>query len=406
MPAPVIDTFTPNSGGYATAITITGSHFNQATNVSVGGSTVLSFTVVSDGTITALVDTGATGAVSVTTPGGTATAGTFTYQFNPLPIITSITPGTAISGTMEIINGVNFEGVTSVSFGNSPAGQYTVVSPTMITAVVDTSTSDTVTLTNAAGSGEIGGFVFVGTPRIQSKGSNPLCQGQQLNLIAATSNVNATYQWHDGSTAISGATGDTLVVDSAGTYSVNTVVNGVSSPVSAGLTVGVNPVPAPPVISQLGDTLLSSAAAGNEWYNDTTGAAVDTSRIILPGAAGTYWLRVMQNGCVSAFSPAFAYKPPNTDTTSSGGHLVFAPNPATSFVVANFTLAGTSQIDVEIYDINGRLEATYPQVSNGVRLDIAGLPTGLYFIKVYDLGGKTLGSKSCSSYSNLCVFQI
>ncbi len=69
LPAPVINAFTPDSGGYATAITITGGHFNQATNVSIGGMPVLSFTVVSDGTITALVDTGASGAVSVTTPG-------------------------------------------------------------------------------------------------------------------------------------------------------------------------------------------------------------------------------------------------------------------------------------------------------------------------------------------------
>jgi hypothetical protein len=391
LPAPVINTFTPDSGGYATAITITGSHFSQATNVSVGGIPVLSFNVVSDGTVTAVVDTGATGAVSVTTPGGTATAGTFTYQSTALPIITSITPGTAISGTEVIITGANFEGVTSVGFGSSPAGQYAVVSPTRILAVVDTSTSDTITLTNAAGSGVIGGFVFVGTPGIQPGGSNPLCQGQQLSLIAATSNVNTSYQWYNGSTAISGVTGDTLVVDTAGTYSVNAVVNGVSSPVSTGLTVGVNPLPAAPVISQLGDTLLSSAAAGNEWYSDTTAAAVDTGRIFLPGAAGTYWLRVMQDGCVSAFSPSFAYKPPNIDTTGSGEHLIFAPNPATSFMVANFTLTGASMINVEIYDINGRLEATYPQVSNGVRLDIAWLTTGLYFIKVYDLSGKALG---------------
>ncbi len=311
-----------------------------------------------------------------------------------MPIITSISPSAAVSGTVEVITGANFEGVTGVNFGTvAAAGQVTVISATRILAIVDTSTTDKVTLTNATGSGAIGGFVFVGTPGIQVDGSNPLCQAQQLSLIAKTPNANAAYQWYNGSTPIGGETGDTLVVDSTGTYSVNTVVNGISSPVSAGSTVGVNPLPATPVISQQGDTLLSSAVSGNEWYSDTATAVVDTGRIILPGAAGTYWLRVMQNGCVSIFSPAFAYKPPRTDTTASGEHLIFAPNPATSFVVANFTLTGTSLINVDIYDINGRLQATYPQVSNGMRLDIAELPAGFYFIKVYDLSGKALGVK-------------
>jgi FG-GAP-like repeat/IPT/TIG domain/Secretion system C-terminal sorting domain len=391
LSAPVINTFTPDSGGYATAIAISGSHFNQATNISVGGLPVSSFTVVSDNTITAIVDTGTSGDVSVTTPGGTATAGTFTYQSTALPIITSIIPATAISGTEVVITGINFQGLTGASFGNSPAGQYTVISPTRILAVVDTSTSDTITLTNAAGAGTIGGFVFVGTPGIQIDGSNPFCQGQQLRLIASTSNVNATYQWYNGTTAIGGATRDTLAVDSAGTYSVNTVVNDVSSPVSEGSTIGVHPLPVTPVISQLGDTLLSSAASGNGWYNDTSAAALDTGQILLPGAPGRYWLRAAQNGCVSAFSPAFTYKPPSIDTTNRGEHLIFAPNPATSFVVANFTLTGTILINVEIYDINGRLEVTYPQVSNGARLNVAGLSAGLYFIKAYDFSGKALG---------------
>jgi len=392
LPAPVINTFTPDSGGYATTVTITGSHFNQATNVRMGGIPVLTYTVVNDNTITAQVDTGASGVVLVTTPGGTATAGSFTYLATTAPIVTSISPSAAISGTVVVITGANFGGVTGVNFGTAAAGQFTVVSPTTILAVVDTSTSDTVTVTNGAGADVIGGFVFVGTPGIQMSGSSPICQGERDSLIATTANTGAAYQWYNGSTPIGGATGDTLVVDSAGSYRVNTIVNGVTSPISAGSAVIVNPIPAAPVISQQGDSLISSVSSGNEWYTDTTAAAVDSGRILMPAAAATFRVRTVQNGCVSVFSAPFTYKPPpKTDTTSSGEHLKFAPNPATSFVVANFTLTGTSLINVDIYDINGRLEATYPQVSNGVRLDIAGLPTGLYFIKVYDLSGKALG---------------
>jgi hypothetical protein len=391
LPAPVITSFTPGSGGYATAITITGSHFNQATNVNIGGTPVLSYTVVSDETITAVVDTGASGVVSITTPGGVDSLGTFGYLATAVPIITSISPMTAIGGTTEIITGANLGGVTGVNFGNAAGVQVDVISQTRILVVVDTSTSDTVTVKNAAGSGDIGGFVFVGTPGMVVDGSSPLCQGQELSLIAQTANVHPAYQWYSGSTPV--ATGDTLVVDSAGTYYVNTIVNGVSSPVSAGSTVSVTALPARPAISQQGDTLSSSALSGNEWYSDTTAAAVDTGQIFLPVATGTFWVRDVQNGCVSAFSAAFAYKPPKpVDTTSSGNRMSFAPNPATSYIVANFAIQGTDLINVEIFDINGRLLATYPQVSNGARLDVARLPTGLFFIKVYAPDGKALGT--------------
>ena len=82
FPTPTITSFTPTTGISGVTVTITGTGFLGATEVDIGGAAALTFTVVSDTKITVVVPTlGATGHISVTTLGGTATsAGTFTIS--------------------------------------------------------------------------------------------------------------------------------------------------------------------------------------------------------------------------------------------------------------------------------------------------------------------------------------
>jgi len=78
---PVITGFMPPKGPVGTKVTITGSGFIGATKVTFGGVKAISYTVDSGIQITATVPTGAkTGNIVVTTPGGTASKGTFTVS--------------------------------------------------------------------------------------------------------------------------------------------------------------------------------------------------------------------------------------------------------------------------------------------------------------------------------------
>jgi hypothetical protein len=79
-PPPIVTSFTPASGTVGTPIVISGQNFIGVTAVSFGGTPAQSFNVPDQFTISAIVGTGATGNVSVTTPSGTGTLTGFTYN--------------------------------------------------------------------------------------------------------------------------------------------------------------------------------------------------------------------------------------------------------------------------------------------------------------------------------------
>jgi hypothetical protein len=102
---PIITGFTPAVGVSGTVVRIIGVNFTGATAVSFGGVAAMSFTVDSATGITAVVGSGATGSVTVTTPNGPATLAGFSY--GP-PVVTSFAPASGPVTTTVTINGNNF----------------------------------------------------------------------------------------------------------------------------------------------------------------------------------------------------------------------------------------------------------------------------------------------------------
>jgi hypothetical protein len=136
---PAVTGFSPASGptGGGTVVTIKGSNLGSASRVSFGG-TAGTITSDSASKITAKSPPGkGTVSVTVTTPGGTATAGKFTYNAAPpaAPVVTGVSPtsGPTGGGTSVKITGKNLSGATGVSFGGA-GGSITADSSTQITA--------------------------------------------------------------------------------------------------------------------------------------------------------------------------------------------------------------------------------------------------------------------------------
>ena len=160
IPAPAITSFSPASGGTGTSVTITGTAFTGATEVSFGGVDATRFTVNSDSQITAIVGAGASGPVSVKTIGGTATSAT-NFSFFPAPIINSFTPTSGNTGTTVTISGANFTGTTEVDIDGESV-PFTIDDDNTISATVtSTVTTGQLTVMNPGGSTTSNEFFFV-----------------------------------------------------------------------------------------------------------------------------------------------------------------------------------------------------------------------------------------------------
>ncbi len=222
-PLPTLGSVTPNAGlrGTAVPVTLTGSNFTTTgTTVAVSGTgvTVGAITVVNSTTITTTLTSSATAAigarnVTVTTPGGTSGAVTFTIQG---PTISSIAPINGARGTTVPITltGSGLTGATAitVSGGGVTASGTTVVSDTTVTAnftITATAglTARTVSVTAPGGTSNTVTFTVV-TPPVPTLTSVAPATGVRGTAVPVTltgSNFTAT-----GTTVAVSGTGVTV----------------------------------------------------------------------------------------------------------------------------------------------------------------------------------------------------
>lgn len=244
---PVIVSFTPGSSITGNVVTITGNYLLGATAVSFGGVPAQSFTIVNSTTITAVVAEGASGNVSVTTPYGTAARAGFTYM--PIPVITSFTPTSGKMGDTITINGVNFTGTYVVSFGSINTPNFTVVSPTLITAVVGAGASGSVFVASPLGGNSLAGFTFIPAPVITS--FTPTSGGPNIHVTINGSHFTNLTAVSFGGTA---AKTFTFISDNQITADVATGSSGtisITGPGGTGSSAGTFTFTGPPVISSV-----------------------------------------------------------------------------------------------------------------------------------------------------------
>jgi Leucine-rich repeat (LRR) protein len=115
---PTIANFNPTQGASGATVRIQGTNFVSPVTVRFGGVVATNVEVASPTEIFANVSAGATGNVSVTTPGGTVTSATI-FTFFGAPFITSIAPTQGTAGDTITVSGNNFLNVDSVRIGLS-----------------------------------------------------------------------------------------------------------------------------------------------------------------------------------------------------------------------------------------------------------------------------------------------
>jgi hypothetical protein len=177
---PALFSFEPQQALARQKIVISGYSFTYATEVSFGGVPALSFEIVSDYQINAIVGNGASGAIRVTTRAGTVTKDGFVLILPP--VISAFTPTASATGAKVEISGIHFTGATEVSFGSVPVSSFTVNSSTSITAYPGNGASGDVIVTNPAGSDTLTGFTFLPPPTITNYSYKPEGAGATVTI--------------------------------------------------------------------------------------------------------------------------------------------------------------------------------------------------------------------------------
>jgi hypothetical protein len=161
---PEITGFSPMDGEVGTAVTITGTNFNTTANQnSIKFNGITSSVIAASNTqLTTTVPAGAaTGKITVTTSGGTATsAADFTVIVNlpppntPAPVIASFTPASGQTGTVVSIIGSNFNRASNANLVkfNGITATVTTASTTELSVIVPPeATTGKITVTTSAG---------------------------------------------------------------------------------------------------------------------------------------------------------------------------------------------------------------------------------------------------------------
>ncbi|HKR06989.1 MAG TPA: T9SS type A sorting domain-containing protein [Bacteroidia bacterium] len=211
-------------------------------------------------------------------------------------------------------------------------------------------------------------------PQANLGNDTTFCDGNILVLDAG--NGYSSYLWNNNSTT------QTISVGNSGTYSVQvTDNNGCSN--SDNMTVTVNPLPPPAVIIQQGDSLVSNSLSGNQWYN-MNGAIAGANNISYhPSASGNYFTIITDvNGCKSDTSNVIYYSPLGISYLKQNGFSIY-PNPASDFIIINFTNTQEKH-NITLSNIIGTILSNqyYNSDSGMFKLDVSDLTPGIYMITI------------------------
>jgi hypothetical protein len=364
-PVPTITRFQPDSARAGDTVTISGRGFIAVSFVRFGGVNAASYRVVSDSVIRAVpATTGASGEISLETPGGIARRAGFTF-LAPLPTITAFTPQQASVGDIVSITGTNFTGATAVRFGGRAAASFVVNSPTLITARVANGTSGSVTVVTPGGTAQLAGFTFIpAPPRIRS--FNPASVGAGTTITILGSDFSGATSVRFGTSVVTSFsviadTAITVRVPSLGAASVVVDIT-VSSPSGTGSASGFRYLPAP-VIASFTPQMASSGATVR-----IMGTGFTSVTAVRFGGANAQSFTIDSDTQISALVGANAQSGPisavsSTGTASLNGFMFIPPtspemtftdfSPKTAPSGTVITLRGTNFREVTSVEFGG-----------------------------------------------------
>ena len=389
-PVPTLSTVTPSAGTLGgTVVTLTGSGFRTgATTVTFGaGNHGLSVHVTGTTTLTVSTPGHSPGTVTVTvtTPGGTS--GTKPYTYDPVPMLTKVTPSAGkLGGTVVTLTGTGFRtGATTVTFGAGHHGTTVhVTGTTTLTVTTPGHAAGTVTVTVTTPGGTSGTEPYTYDPVPTLTKVTPSAGklgGTVVTLTGTGFRTGATTvtfgAGHHGTTVhVTGTT--TLTVTTPG-HSSGTVTVTVTTP---GGTSGTKPYTYDPV-----PTLSALTPTGGKLVGGTlvtlTGSGFRTGATTVTFGAGHHGTTVHVTGTttLTVKTPNHAAGTVTVTVTTPGGtsgskHYTYGAIPTLTKVTPSagklggttVTLTGTS-FGTGIYSV------TFGAGNHGTTVHVTGTTT-------------------------------
>lgn len=381
--APTVTNVTANRGSTlgGGTVTLTGTNFTGATNVSFGG-TSASFVVVSATNIAVTsLPAHIAGVVNVivTTAGGSsaaATANQFTYIAPPTVDAVSPASGSSAGGTTVVLTGTNFTNATSVRFG-AATSSFVVNNATQITATSPTGSVGTVNITvrTVGGTSAIGAanqFTYVAPPTVTDVLAN---RGSTLGggtvTLTGTNFTGATDVSFGGASASFVVVDDTnLVVTSLPAHSagvVNVIVTTPGGP-SAAATANQFTYIAPPTVDAVSPN--SGSIAGGATVILTGNNFTDATDVRFGAATASF----VVNGAtqITATSPVGSVGIVNITVRTVGG--TSATGAANQFTYAAVPTAAARSVSTA-YQTAAAIDLTASITGVSTSVNVASAPT-------------------------------
>jgi hypothetical protein len=150
--------------------------------------------------------------------------------------------------------------------------------------------------------------------------------------------------------------------------------------------------PNTPILSRDADNNLISNSTGNTWYKDGVKIS-DTTQKFKPTTNGIYTATTTQNGCTSSISQGYYYLTNAVANLTNGEYFKISPNPTSGELNINYKISSSRNINISIFDINGRAVLLNKKVESGSKVNLGSISKGNYIIQAKDGSGRLIASQ-------------
>jgi hypothetical protein len=245
-------------------------------------------------------------------------------------------------------------------------------------------------------------YAIINSPSVPSasvaitQGSNPGCLDSVIQFVGSATNVGAgaQYTWYvNGLPVYTGnvfttatlKNGDIVqlkvIITDQGCYTADTAI-------VAPITMVLSPTPPPPIISLIGNMLVSNIPGTLEWFGPPgfTQISGESAQAYHPTIEGYYYARIINNGCASPPSNILGISLLNINSYNLSQVKIY-PNPTSGQLTFDWESAVNMKFDV--YSSVGKL-LLHDVVVNQIRkvLDLSFLANGNYFVVLTTADGK------------------